>query len=160
MLNKLLVLSMALFLWTGSAFAEEVYVKSIRAKILSKPTLRSRTVATVQRGKALEKLRKTGKWVEVKFKGKRGWVSKYLVSTRPPMKRVSLLARGGNLEKSSRRRASAFTSVAAARGLTDYDRTRAGRKGYVVDFAALEKMGKIEISEAEALQFIDEGVSR
>ena len=160
MMAKFVALLIALFLWTGSAFAEEVYVKSIRAKILSKPTMRSMTVATVQRGKALEKLRKSGKWVEVEFKGKKGWISKYLVSKRPPMKRVSLLARSRSLEKSSRRRASAFTSVAAARGLTDYDRARTGRKGLLVDFAALEKMESINISEAEALQFIDKGVSQ
>lgn len=151
---------MALLLWTAPAFAADLYVKSIRAKILSKPTLRSKTVATAKRGTVLEEVRKRGKWVEVIFKGKKGWISKYLVSKRPPMKRVSLLSRSKNLEKSSRRRASAFTSVAAARGLTDYDRTRAGRKGFLVDFAALEKMGSIEINEAEALQFIDEGVSR
>lgn len=163
-MKKIAFISLVLILYAANAFASQLYVKSIRAKILSTPSFRSKIVGIAKRGATFEEIKRRGKWIEVKYKGrkgwKKGWVSKYLVSTRPPMKRISLLARGKNLQKTSRRRASAFTSVAAARGLTDYDRARQGRKGYAVDFAALDRMDKINITEDEALKFIEEGVAR
>ncbi|MDT8317763.1 MAG: SH3 domain-containing protein [bacterium] len=163
-MKKVVVLLLILIFCATNTFAAQLYVKSMRAKVLSKPSLKSKIVGIAKRGAIVEEVKKQGKWIEVKYKTtkgwKKGWVSKYLLSTRPPMKRVSLLARGENLQKTSRRRASAFTSVAAARGLTDYDRARRGRKGYDVDFAALDRMDKINISEDEALKFIEQGVSR
>jgi len=148
------------FLYSSPVFAQELYVKSIKAKILDRPSLRSKVLNVLPRGTKVMEVYREGKWVKIAARGTVGWVSKYLVSKKPPMKRVSLLARGKSLRKTSRRRASAFTSVAAARGLTDYDRARAGRKGYVVDFAALDKIDSIEIDEAAALKFIEKGVSK
>lgn len=163
-MNKIVVLLLILIFSAANAFASQLYVKSVRAKVLSKPSFRSKIVVVAKRGAIVEEIKRRGKWIEVKFKGakgwKKGWVSKYLVSTKPPMKRVSRLARGENLQKTSRRRASAFTSVAAARGLADYDRARRGQKGYVADFDALERMESINIDEDEAVKFIEEGVSR
>lgn len=163
-MKKILVLFLILIFYATNAFATQLYVKSVRAKILSKPSFRSKIVGIAKRGAIVEEIKRRGKWVEVKYKTtkglRKGWVSKYLVSTKRPMKRVSLLARGGSLQKTSRRRASAFTSVAAARGLTDYDRARVGRKGYAVDFAALDRMDKINITEDEALKFIEQGVMK
>ena len=159
-MKKVSVLFIAFMLVTVPCFAADLYVKSVKAKILTKPSMRSKTVIIASRGSKLKEIRRKGKWIEVEKSGKKGWVSKYLVSKKPPMKRVSRLAKGKSLEKTSRRRASAFTSVAAARGLTDYDRARAGRKGFVVDFAALEQVESININETEAVKFIEEGVSR
>lgn len=159
-MKKISIMLLIFMFFAGPALAADLYVKSIKARVLSKPSMRSKTVKILSRGSKVKELKRKGKWVMVEIEGKSGWISKYLVSKRPPMKRVSRLAKGKSLEKTSRRRASAFTSVAAARGLTDYERARAGRKGYVVDFAALEQMEKINIDEMEALKFIEEGVSR
>ena len=163
-MKKIVVLFLILTFYATSAFATQLYVKSVKAKVLSKPSFRSKIVGIAKRGAIVEEIKREGKWIEVKYKTtkglRKGWVSKYLLSSKPPMKRVSLLARGENLQKTSRRRASAFTSVAAARGLTDYDRARRGRQGYAVDFAALDRMDKISITEEEALKFIEQGVSR
>ncbi|MDH3976151.1 MAG: SH3 domain-containing protein [Deltaproteobacteria bacterium] len=159
-MKKISILLFIFMFLAVPSFAADLYVKSVKAKVLSKPSMRSKTIKTLSRGSKVSEIKRKGKWVMVEVNGKKGWISKYLVSKRPPMKRVSLLARGKNLEKTARKRASAFTSVAAARGLTDYDRARAGRKGYVVDFSALEQMEKINIDEMEALAFIEEGVSR
>lgn len=163
-MKKIAVLFLIFAFYATNAFASELYVKSVKAKILSKPSFKAKVLGLAKRGAVVEETGRSGKWIEVRYKGtkgwKKGWISRYLVSTKPPMKRVSLLARGESLQKTSRRRASAFTSVAAARGLTDYDRARRGRKGYAVDFAALDRMDRINITEDEALKFIDEGVSK
>ena len=159
-MKKISILLLIFMSYAVSGFAADAYVRSVRAKIFAKPSFRSNVIDVASRGARLAKLKKQGKWIKVDFRGKTGWVSKYLVSSKPPMKRVSLLARGESLKKSSRRRASAFTSVAAARGLADYDRARRGRKAYAVDFDALERMESININEDEAVSFIEEGVSR
>ena len=54
----------------------------------------------------------------------------------------------------------AITSVAAARGLNEYSRVRKDKKSYAVDYDALDKMESINISENEALRFIEEGVGK
>lgn len=159
-MKKLFIISILMLILTDPALAGELYVKSIKAKILSMPSFKSEIVEIASRGTVLEEIKRKGKWVMVSFRGKEGWLSRYVVSKKPPMKRVSLLARGESIKESARRRASAFTSVAAARGLTDYERLRKSRKNYAVDYGALERMERIEIDEAEALKFVEEGVGR
>jgi len=159
-MKKISIFVLIFMSYAVSGFAADVYVRSVRAKIFAKPSFKSEIIEVATRGETLATLKKQGKWIKVDFSGKTGWVSKYLVSNSPPMKRVSLLAGGKSLQKSSRRRASAFTSVAAARGLSDYDRARRGQKGYMVDFDALERMEGINIDEDEAVKFIEAGVSR
>lgn len=159
-MKKISILFLIFMFTAVPAYAADLYVKSVKAKVLTNPSMRAKTIKVLSRGTKVTEVKRKGKWVMIEVGGKKGWISKYLVSTKPPMKRVSRLAKGKSLEKTSRRRASAFTSVAAARGLTDYERARAGRKGYVVDFAALEQMEQLNIDEAEALKFIEEGVSK
>ena len=162
---KKIVLFFSIFmLCAAPVLAGDLYVRSMRAKVLSKPSMKSKTIGLVKRGAILKEVKKRGKWIEVKFQDKKswktGWISKYLVSQKKPLKRISLLAKGDNIAKSSRRRASAFTSVAAARGLSDEARARKGIKSYTVDFDALARMEAIKITEIEAMQFIEEGVAR
>ena len=159
-MKKVITATVLLFFCSVPAYAENVYVKSLRAKIMSKPSLKSKVLNMAPRGSVLEIINRSGRWVNVSYMGKEGWVSKYLISKRPPMKRVSLLAKGKSIQKSARRRASAFTSVAAARGLTDEARARKGMKVYAVDFDALERMENFQIDETEAVRFIEEGVGR
>lgn len=163
-MKKIALFFSILMFCAAPALAGDLYVRSMRARILSQPSMRSEAVGLVARGAILKEVKKSGKWIEVKFMYKKswktGWVSKYLVSQKKPLKRVSLLAKGDNIAKSSRRRASAFTSVAAARGLSDEARARKGIKSYTVDFDALAKMESIEITEIEAMRFVEEGVGR
>ena len=94
-MKKIMVLLLILTFYAANAFASQLYVKSMRAKVLSKPSFRSKIVAVAKRGAIVEEIKRRGKWIEVKYKGrkgwKKGWVSKYLVSTKRPMKRVSLI---------------------------------------------------------------------
>ena len=158
-MKKITVCFLIAVFWSLPAFAGELYVKGVKANIMEKPSFKAKVLAKAARGEILQEIERKGKWVKVGYKGKSGWISTLVVSSAPSMARVSLLAGGKSLEKNARRRASAFTSVAAARGLTDYDRTRRG-KDFTVDYDALKWMEKFEIEEAEALAFIASGVSK
>ncbi|MBE9503306.1 MAG: hypothetical protein IME96_03945 [Proteobacteria bacterium] len=158
-MKKVILIITLLLIWSDPALAGTMYVKSFKARLLSIPSFKGKTVSTVGRGGAVEQLKRKGRWALVEHNGEKGWVSRYSISKRQPMKRVSRLKKS-RVKRKARRRASAFISAAAARGLTDYDRTRKGEKGFAVDFDALEVMKSIEINEDEAVTFIAEGVGR
>jgi hypothetical protein len=61
------------------------------------------------------------------------------------------------LADKARRRPSAFTTTAAARGLKEKRRRFADK--YQLDYDALEKMESIQISDQEASEFLMRGVS-
>lgn len=159
-MKKFLVIAIIFVFSAAPVFAGTLYISGIRAKVYAAPSFKSGIIDVLPRGVIVKELEREKKWVKIRFRNKVGWVSKYLLSAKPPKKRVSILAGADSIEKSSRRRASAFTSVAAARGLTDYDRARRGKESYAVDFDALERMEKIKIDDMEAVRFVEEGVRK
>lgn len=157
---KKIIIVLALIFYSVPVWADDLYVKSLKAKIYSAPSFNSTVVEVAKRGEVLKKLKRDKSWINVSYSGKKGWVSSYLLSKTPPMERVSVLKKSASIEKNARRRASAITSVAAARGLNEYSRVRKDKKSYAVDYDALDKMESINISENEALRFIEEGVGK
>lgn len=159
--NKLLTVVLLIFLLLivpAGVFAGNLYVQSIKAAILSTPSLGSQVVAEAKRGEVLNSIEKKGTWFKVMYKEKTGWVSMLLVGEKPPKGKVSILEKTEEkLEKGSRRRASAFATAAAARGLAE-ERARISDK-FKVDYNGLEWMEEINISEEEAALFIKEGVA-
>ncbi len=139
--------------------AADLYVQSVKAPILSAPSLGSSKVAEAVKGESLKELEKKGDWYKVGYKDITGWVSRLLVGSRPPSGKVSVLEdTEERIEKGARKRASAFTTAAAARGLAE-DRARISDK-YRVDFRGVEMMEAVSISDEEALRFLQEGVGR
>jgi len=139
--------------------AADFYVQSVKAPIMSGPSFGSSKLAEAKKGDAVKELEMKGSWRKVSYKDKTGWISKLLVSSKPPIARVSVFERTSEkLETGARRRASAFTTAAAARGFAE-DRTRVSDK-YKANFRGVDRMEKIVISDDEALAFLQAGVGK
>lgn len=143
----------------SQAHAADIYVQSVRAPILASSAFGSQKLAEAVKGETLKELEKKGGWHKVNYKDKTGWVSRLLVGSKPPAARVSVLEGSGeNLGAGARKRASAFTTAAAARGLAE-DRSRVSDK-YRVNFASVERMEGIKVSDEEAYTFLLAGVGK
>jgi len=141
------------------AFSADLFVQSIKAPILQAPSLGSPKLGEAAKGELLKELEKQGNWYKVNYKGATGWVSGLLLGPKPPSRRVSIFEETDErIEKGARKRASAFTTAAAARGLAE-DRARVSDK-FRVDYRGVEMMDAIKISDEEAARFVHEGVAR
>lgn len=138
--------------------AEPVYyVQSANARIWAGSSFVSKVIAEAGKGQRLVSTGTEGRWVKVKFDGKEGYIPSLLLSTHPPLTRTEIVkAEDTDIKQGVRRRASTFTSAAAARGLTKEDRDRGGiEEG--VNFNALKKMESLTISNEEVTQFMEGG---
>ncbi len=139
------------------AGAEVCYVQSLKAKVMWEPSFKSTVMREVAKGEALKVLGREGNWVRVKIDFEIGYVSSLVVSKRPPMNRVALIkAEDQDLRQGVRRRASTYSSAAAARGLTQEGRKRIGRDEKT-DYFDLEKIEALSISRDEVVKFIEGG---
>lgn len=153
------LLLVAVLLVAPFAQAADIYVQSVKAPILSGPSFGSAKLAEAAKGDALKELEKKGGWHKVSYKDKTGWISRLLISAKPPAGRVSVLeGTSENLETGARKRASAFTTAAAARGLSE-DRSRVSDK-YRVNFKGVERMEAVKINDDEALNFLLAGIGK
>src|SRR3989338_4634560 len=152
-------LIIGLLLSVPFAHAADLYVQSVRAPIFLEPTLGSKRLTESVKGELLKEMDKKGDWYQVDYKGVNGWISRLLVSTKPPLGKVSILEETEEmLEKGARKRASAFATAAAARGLAE-ERARISDK-YKVDYEGVEWMEALKIADEEASKFLQEGVER
>ena len=157
MQKRFLILTVlaANMIYAAAACAAQVYyVQSVKAKILSAPSFRSSVVTEVGMGQMVTMERKDGSWIKVSSGGKEGYISSLLVSTHPPLKKVGFIKTDDSeIKMGVRRRASSFTSAAAARGLTREDRKRADVEDSV-NYGALRDMESLSYSEDEVAQFM------
>ncbi len=149
-------LVLLLFIFSfGGVSAKTMFVKSLKVKMTEAPKYGTKMLLILKRGNKVEKLDQDKNWVKIKYQNKTGWVHKYVLSNKPPRKRISLLARKVDITSKARKRASTFTSAAAARGLVTTD-----KKGLVQkekhDFVALAKIENVFVDPEEALLFISE----
>ena len=152
-------LFVVLWLIAPLAQAAVYYVQSVKAPILSDTSFGSPKLAEASKGEALEEVENKGSWHKVIYNNKTGWVSRLLIGPRPPAGRVSVLVgTSENLESGARKRASAFTTAAAARGFAE-DRSRVSDK-FKTDFRGVERMEATKISDEVAMTFLQEGVGK
>ncbi len=146
----------ALLMLSDRLWAQDVYyVQSLKAKIMSGPSFKSPVLGEVGKGVRLSSSARQGSWVKVVYHAKEGYISAMLLSTHPPMERQSLIkGEGSDIKQSVRRRASTYTSAAAARGLAADDRRRLSRDEKV-DYGSLEKMESFAISADEVSRFME-----
>lgn len=157
-LSVLSIMGLSVMLFSSRCEAD-LYVQSVRAPILSEPSLGSAKVAEAVKGEAVKELEKSGNWYKVGYRDKTGWISRLLVNSNPPAGKVSVLEESAEkLDKTVRKRASAFTTAAAARGLAE-DRARISDK-FKVDYKSVEIMEALNIREEEAVRFIRYGVEK
>lgn len=160
-MKKLFVLSflITVVLSPGALFAQDAYyVQSLKAKVLAAPSFKSKVLGEASRGTKLASSGREGGWVKVSYYNKEGYVSSLLVSTYPPIMKKGLIKGGeeAEIKQSVRRRASTYTSAAAARGLAADDRRRLSREEKV-DYESLEKIEALALSEDEVTRFAEGG---
>lgn len=160
MKKQLLMFMMLLpaMLYSLLAQAESVYyVQSTNANVRSDPSFGAKVIAKVAKGQTLTSISKQGSWIKVTVDGKEGYISSLLVSTHPPLaKQTVIKAEDEEIKPTARRRASSFTSAAAARGLTDEDQKHAGAEAGP-DYKAVDKMESVKVTPEEVKQFKEAG---
>ena len=152
----LLSMAVALSLSALLAQAAEVYVQSVKAKIVSGPSFKAPVIAEVAKGKKLESTGREGGWVKVRYDSKNGYVFSLLVSNHRPLEKVGYIKSGdAEIKQGVRRRASSYTSAAAARGLASDDRRRLSKEESA-NYGALEEMESFTVTDAEVASFSQE----
>lgn len=152
----LLVTVVASVLFSTLLYAQtEYYVQSVKAKVMSAPSFKSGVIAEVARGHKLAASGREGSWVKVRISDKDGYVSSLLVSTHPPFEKTGILkGEDADIKQGVRRRASSYTSAAAARGLASDDRRRLSQEEKV-DYESLEKIEAFTLSSDEVARFME-----
>jgi uncharacterized protein YgiM (DUF1202 family) len=113
----LILIIVFLFYSSVEAQSETLYIKSLKADLLSEPKAGSDVVGTLQRNDPVEQLGRDKNWIQVKSSSVTGWVSSLFVTKVKSAEKSSVLQTEVDLSQNSRKRASALTSAGAARGL-------------------------------------------
>jgi hypothetical protein len=152
----LVLMSAVLISIPGMLRAQEVYyVQSQQAKIMSGPSFKSTVIGKASRGIKLLSSGREGYWIKVSFYTREGYVPAILLSQHPPLRRIGLIkADEGNIRQSVHRRASSYTTAAAARGLATDDRRRLSRNEKT-DYASLEKIETFAVSPEDISRFME-----
>ena len=152
-----LIIAGSLFL-SSAAFAETAYyVQSAKAKVMSSPSFKATVLGEASRGTKLNGVAKEGRWIKVNYYGKTGYVATLLVTSYPPLAMKGLIrAEDTDFQQSVRRRASTYTSAAAARGLAQDDRRRVSGQEKT-DYDSLARVEAFTVSDADVARFMEGG---
>jgi uncharacterized protein YgiM (DUF1202 family) len=158
LLMVLMILPAVLYTTLTSAAETVFYVQSTNASILSAPKFGSRVISRVTKGESLTSLSQEGRWIKVNVDGKIGYISSFLVSNHPPLAKQTVIKADevDEIKPNARRRASSFTSAAAARGLTSDENKEEADKN-APDYKAVEKMEAVKVTPAEVTKFKETG---
>ncbi len=147
----------ALVLWSVSGFGQTLFVQSVKAELRAAPSNSSESRATLVRGTEVTVLNTQGAWSEVEAGGKKGWCLKLFLSSHKPVGAAALEKElAPSVEKSTRRRASSYSTAASARGLMSDERTRQGREKYRSDYEAVDKLNQEKVPDEAVEKFNDE----
>lgn len=133
-------------LFNSAVFADARFISSLKAKVFSEPNFKSSLIAQLTKGKQVEVVQAKGIWLKVAFDNQQGWVTKFLVKKTLPLDAVTVF---DNTKKEVelkdvRRRTSAITTAAAARGLASVARDKDTK--YKEDLAGLTYMESFKVS--------------
>ena len=161
--NAILAVALTLLL-PALCFSYDLYVTSARAAVYPAPDVDSGKLFDLASGTRMSGIAQKGHWHKVEYQGRKGWVYTFLVNTTPPVKREDIYGAGGSVIREyeefsgrARKRPSAYTAAAAARGLKEMRRRFSSR--HRLDYAALEKMESRNIPNSQAMNFLAQGVS-
>ena len=116
MKKTLILVTLLLIPW--SLLAEDAFVRGMRVYLLEDATIRAERLTQIKRGEKLFVINRERIFSQVIYNGQNGWVLNRLLSSQPIKKRVSILASNKDIKSFARKRASSYSSTAAARGLT------------------------------------------
>jgi hypothetical protein len=147
---------MAFMILTSPVHAQNTYyVQSVKAKVMSATSFKSPLMGEVGKGYKFISSGKVGTWIKVKYKNKTGYVYYILLATHPPFDKIAIIkANEEDINQGVRRRASSFTSAAAARGLASDDRRRLSNEERA-DYDLLEYMESFKVTADELNRFME-----
>ena len=154
-MKKVSLLLILLVVLSSLAMAQEVYVSSRVGALLSEPSATASRVGILRQGDALQVLSQQEGWYRVEAARGSGYIQEQFVSQEPPAGRVS----SGGLQDisavSTRRRASAYsTSAAATRGLSqDNPRERQNLSFDEYDFSSVRWVEAFSFDDNELIEF-------
>lgn len=132
--------------------ADSAYIKSYRTNLLETAGGK-KTPIVLKRGTRVDTVKKQGLWVFIRTEKNSGWVHKLVLSNKKPLRRISLLRKKVNISHKARKRASTFTSAAAARGFLDSGHNVLKDLGEP-DFVALAEVETVTVDPDEATRFL------
>lgn len=145
-----------IFLLAVAVGAKTVYVKSAKGIIKNKPN--GQVIMKLKRGTAIQKIGQEGYYVKIRYRGKTGFISKYFVSNKRPIKKAFSFANLKNPNINARRRASSEVTAASARGAADENTMVSLRGGQLregkVDMAPVRGMEGFALSDEEVEKFL------
>jgi hypothetical protein len=149
----LLVASLSI---TSAVYAQGTYyVQSVKAKVMSAPSFKAGVIGEVGKGFKFVSSGRKGAWVRVKYRNKTGYVPSLLLASHPPFERMGLIrANERDINRGVRRRASSYTSAAAARGLASEDRRRLSKEEKA-DYGAVDRMESFKVTPEELRRFME-----
>ncbi len=141
-------------LFSPAAYPDETYfVQSVKAKVMAGPNFKAKVIGEASKGTPLAGRGREGNWMRVQFSSHEGYVSALLLSKRAPLKPQGFIkTEDADIKQGVRRRASTYTSAAAARGLGADDRRRlsAAEKA---DYTSLDRMEAFSLPQDEITKF-------
>lgn len=112
------LMPLCLVLTSFAVYADTRYISSAKAKVLKEPDFKAPILLELEKGNQVDVLKTQGVWLNVQAQDKTGWISKFLVKETLPLEKVTVLPGDDETQlKDVRRRTSAITTAAAARGL-------------------------------------------
>jgi hypothetical protein len=153
-----IAVSLVVCMFALQASAQETYyVQSVKAKVLSAPSFKAGVLGQASRSTRFTSIGREGSWIKVNYYGKDGYIAAILLSASPPMTRQTMIkAADAEFQQGVRRRASTYTSAAAARGLAADDRRRLSGDDKL-DYDGLERVEKFSVPETELAKFMEGG---
>ena len=142
-------------------WAEEntvMYIHSLKAPVYAEPNNGSEKIMELKIGTKVQRLEEKGFWYLIAYTGKTGWIFKLMVRDTPPRDlREINVNQMAELESKARKRPSAYTTTASARGLKA-KRDRFASQ-YKSDYHALEQLESMVVTMEEADKFITDGMN-
>jgi len=139
---------------TAASFAEVMYVLPNKAKLMDSPTMGTTVLLEIPHGHKVSVEETSGIWVNVNYKNNSGWICKFNLSNTDPKKDsiIESLSKT-DLKKNARRRASAYSTAATTRGLSEMDETIRSD----ADYDALKQMMAYKPKQEDVHLFMIEG---
>jgi hypothetical protein len=150
-----MILTAGLCLSRPSYAETEYYVQSVKARVMSAASFKAQVLAEVPRGSKLVSSGRKGSWIKVAVGEQEGFVFSMLLASHPPLERTSVISgEGKEIREGVRKRASSYTSAAAARGLAQDDRRRLSNEEKV-DYDSIGRIEAFKLSQEEIGRFME-----
>ena len=137
-----------------SILAKDLYVISNSAKLLDSPSMDAATLFDLDHGTKVTVKDTQDFWIKVQFKRNSGWIHKFSLADENPLNKSIIKEIDKiNLNKVSRKRASAYSTAASTRGITNTDQ----QVTTTLDYQSVKSMEELRPKMFEVSNFKSEG---